>query len=83
MRGGADGLRHALSLLPAVEEASDEEEQGEHEGQAGVRDGAQVQPEDAVDKPGRTSDEPYPRSFSHGLYLGRRWLPNRYRFHYT
>jgi hypothetical protein len=49
-----------LLLLPAIEEAGDEEEHGEHEGQFGMCLGMDVKLLHSVQEPDRASDKPDP-----------------------
>jgi len=51
--------------LATVEEAGDEEEHGQHEGQLGMRTGAEVELDDSICGPDDTSDEPDPRGSAH------------------
>ena len=70
------GVRHAfLLLLLAVEETGGEEEQGDHEGELGVRARVDVDLHDPVHGPGGTSDKPDPGCSSHSSTVdGRREL---------
>ncbi len=61
----------ALSLLAAIEQPGEEEEQGEHKGELGVGAGPQVQPEDSVDEPGSAADEPDPGGAAAGAAVFR------------
>jgi nucleoside-diphosphate kinase len=75
----------ALRLLIAVEQARDKEEQRQHERQFGVSLGMDAEPEDSIDEPRGTSDEPDPGSFTHRFVLDVRAHPPlpRPTVHYT
>jgi hypothetical protein len=61
--------------LATVKQASDEEQQRQHEGEFRVRLSAKMQPEDSIDEPRDTSDKPDPGSLSHGCQIGRIGAP--------
>jgi hypothetical protein len=57
--------QRAASSLAAVEEASGEEDDGNHESQACVKDVVEAEAEEAVRQPRCKAQEPYPRCLSH------------------
>jgi hypothetical protein len=59
------GVPRFLLFLVAVEEASGEEEQGDHKGELGVGERVDVDLHDSVHDPDRTSDKPDPGCLSH------------------
>ena len=62
--GGGERLNNSLSLA-AVEEAGGEEDDGDHEGEAGVEQVAHAQAEERVRQPRCEAHEPDPRCLSH------------------
>jgi len=52
--------RQLVSSLPAVKEAGCEENNGDHKGQAGVKNVVQSQAEERVRKPRGKAQKPYP-----------------------
>ena len=61
-----------LSGLAAVEEAGGEEDDGDHKGQAGVKDVVEAEAEEAVGQPRCKAQEPYPRCLSHHAHAPER-----------
>ena len=72
---GAPGRRKRGSIglgLTAVEEAGGEEDDGDHKGQAGVKDVVEAEAEEAVGQPRCKAQEPYPRCLSHHAHAPER-----------
>jgi hypothetical protein len=61
--------------LAAVEEAGGEEDDGDHEGEAGVKDVVEAEAEEAVGQPGGEAQKPDPRcllEYPHASMLHKR-----------
>ncbi len=60
------------SGLAAVEEAGGKEDDGDHEGEACVKDVVEAEAEQAVGQPRGKAQEPYPRCLSHHAHAPER-----------